>query len=243
MIWSASLHIVVLEGLTDAALARDQKVATRVSGFIISLKGRILATRAGHFLALLLTLVATGCASTTLTNSWRDPNYEGLMTSMVVVGVSKQASVRRVFEDEFAAQLRSRGIRAVPSYTLIAEDGPVEESRLRAAVESANTNAVILTRLVKVDRTLTVSPSYPPLMYDQLPYYYGFYSRAWLGYYEPPIVQQYDVVTAETTVFARGRADPVWSGTTETFAPGKLKKETSEFAMVVMDALAAEGLI
>ncbi|NIO41589.1 MAG: hypothetical protein GTO41_16265, partial [Burkholderiales bacterium] len=79
------------------------------------------------------------------------------MTSMVVVGVSKQASVRRVFEDEFAAQLRSRGIRAVPSYTLIAEDGPVEESRLRAAVESANTNAVILTRLVKVDRTLTVS--------------------------------------------------------------------------------------
>ena len=58
-----------------------------------------------RFFMLILVLVSAGCASTTLTNSWRAPDYSDAISSLVVVGVSKQASVRRVFEDEFAAQL------------------------------------------------------------------------------------------------------------------------------------------
>jgi len=195
------------------------------------------------FLAVLAAIIS-GCASTTLTNSWRAPDYSGSLKSMVVVGLSKQASVRRVFEDEFALQLRNRGIDAVPSYTLIPEDGQVEEDRLRAAVESADTDGVIITRLVKVDSKTQISsvPTAPPLALRH-PHYYGYYSGAWVGYYDPVMVQQYDVVIAETTVFVRGRAEPVWSGTTETFAPTDIKKETAGFAKVVMDVLAKEGLI
>ena len=185
---------------------------------------------------MLVSVLANGCASTELTNSWRDPGYTQAVTSLVVMGVSKQATVRRVFEDEFAAQLRSRGIRAIPSYTLINEDGPVDEERLRAAVGSANTDGVIITRLVGVkDRTVTTGPT-------ARPYYYGYYSRAWVGYYDP-VVQQYEVVTLETTIFALGRAEPVWSGTTETFAPEDVKKETAGVAKTVMQALEKEGLI
>ena len=58
----------------------------------------------GRISIFILAMMAAGCASTELTNSWRAPDYTGGITSMVVVGVSKQASVRRVFEDEFAAQ-------------------------------------------------------------------------------------------------------------------------------------------
>ncbi len=191
---------------------------------------------------LITSIMAAGCASTELVNSWRDPGFTDSLTSLVVVGVSKQASVRRVFEDEFATQLRSQGVRAVPSYTLVAEDGPIDESRLRAAVESANADGVIITRLVSIkDRTTvtTAAPMGPPIA---APYYYGYYSGAWIGYYEP-VVHQYEVVTAETTIFSHGRAEPVWSGTTETFAPEDLKKETAGFAKTVMRALAKDGLI
>ncbi len=198
---------------------------------------------ARHVLVLIPALFAAGCASTTLTNSWRAPDYSGVMRSLVVVGVSKQASVRRVFEDEFAAQLSAQGVRAVPSYTLVPEDGPIDKDTLRSAVDSSNADAVIITRLVKVTNEVVVTQPGPPLAARYDPYYYGFYSRAWVGYYEPPIVNQYDVVTAETTVFARDRAEPVWSGTTETFAPSDLKKETTGFAKVVIKALVKEGLI
>lgn len=196
-----------------------------------------------HVFLLIVALIAAGCASTTLTNSWRAPDYSGAMSSLVVVGVSKQASVRRVFEDEFAAQLRLQGVRAVPSYTLVPEDGPIDKDVLRNAVDSTNADAVIITRLIKVENKVTVTQPGPPLAARYDPYYYGFYSRAWIGYYEPPIVQQYDVVTAETTVFVKDRAEPVWSGTTETFAPSDLKKETTGFAKVVIKALAKENLI
>jgi len=191
-----------------------------------------------RFFMLILALVSAGCASTTLTNSWRAPDYSDAISSLVVVGVSKQASVRRVFEDEFAAQLDAQGVHAVPSYTLVSEDGPIDEDSLRKAVESSGADAVIITRLVKVENKVAVSQPSPPY-----PYYYGYYSRAWVGYYEPPIVQQYDIVISETTVFVKDRAEPVWSGTTETFAPTDLKKETTGFAKVVIEALSKEALI
>lgn len=191
-----------------------------------------------RFFMLILALVSAGCASTTLTNSWRAPDYSDAISSLVVVGVSKQASVRRVFEDEFAAQLDAQGVHAVPSYTLVPEDGPIDEDSLRKAVESSGADAVIITRLVKVENKVAVSQPSPPY-----PYYYGYYSRAWVGYYEPPIVQQYDIVISETTVFVKDRAEPVWSGTTETFAPTDLKKETTGFAKVVIEALSKEALI
>jgi hypothetical protein len=196
-----------------------------------------------HFFLVILALIGAGCASTTLTNSWRAPDYSGAVRSLVVVGVSKQASVRRVFEDEFAAQLDLRGVRAVPSYTLVPEDGPIDKDMLRSAVDSTDADAVIITRLIRVENKVTVSQPGPPLATRYDPYYYGFYSRAWIGYYEPPVVHQYDVVTAETTVFVKDRAEPVWSGTTETFAPSDLKKETTGFAKVVIEALAKEELI
>ena len=142
----------------------------------MELMRKILATCA----ICLVPALITSCASTELINSWRDPNYTEPVTSLVVLGVSKQASVRRVFEDEFAAQLRARGIRAIPSYTLFADDGPVDEERLRAAIESANTDGVIITRLVNVQNKTTVTSTSMAR-----PYYYGYYSRAWVGYYEP----------------------------------------------------------
>lgn len=194
-----------------------------------------------RLLIVITALMATACASTTLTNSWRAADYTGTLTSLMVVGVSKQASVRRVFEDEFVLQLRGRGIEAVSSYTLLPNDGPVAAEQLREAVDTAGTDAVIITRLVRVDKQVAVTPATPTPMHR--PYYYGYYSNAWVGYYEPATVHQYDVVTAETTVFVRDRAEPVWSGTTETFAPENLRKETAAFAATVMKALADDGLI
>src|SRR5690349_11709708 len=76
---------------------------------------------------LFLLLVASllyACASTKLINSWRDPKYSGPpLTKVLVIGVTKQAVVRRTFEDAFAHELSGHGAAAVPSYTLIAEDG------------------------------------------------------------------------------------------------------------------------
>jgi hypothetical protein len=81
-------------------------------------------------------LLLGGCAATQIINQWSDPSYAAAsFKRIMVIGVSKQSSIRRTFEDEFVAQLRAAGTDAVPGYEFIPEDGQVEESRLAQAVK------------------------------------------------------------------------------------------------------------
>jgi hypothetical protein len=136
-------------------------------------------------LALAVALGLTACAaSTKIVNQWVSPDYTSpRFRKIMVIGVSKQASIRRTFEDEFVTQLKAAGVEAVPSYLYIPEDGQVEESRLQAAVKQAGANAVIITRLVRIEKKTEVSPGF----YQPGPFgFYGGYSAAWRGYCAPP---------------------------------------------------------
>ena len=95
--------------------------------------------------------------------------------------------------------------------------------------------------LVKSEQKTQVSPGF----YHPAPAmgFYGWYSAAWVGYYEPPMVYQYDVVTSETSLYSPPQSRLVWSGMTETFAPQDVKKETRGFAKVIIGALREQGII
>ena len=187
-------------------------------------------------------LLLGACASTQLVNVWKDAQYAGpAFTRILVIGVTKQTGIRRTFEDIFAEQLRAHRVEAVQSYTLIPEDGEVPRQRLAQAVEQSGADGVLVTRLLKVDRQTQIYPG----TYAGLPYmgFYGFYSSAWIGFYEPPQIYTYDVVTSETSLFEAKSNRLVWSGTSETFSPRDVRKDTQEFASVIIKALAEQGLI
>jgi hypothetical protein len=187
-------------------------------------------------------LLLGACASTSLVNQWKSPEFSGPpLRKVLVVGVTQQPSVRRVFEDEFAAALRAAGVEAVPSYTIIAEDGRAEQALLEQAVEEQGADGVLVTRLVRSEQKTQVTPGY----YHPAPAmgFYGWYSAAWVGYYEPPMVYQYDVVTSETSLYSPPQSRLVWSGTTETFSPRDVKKETQGFAKVIIGALREQGIV
>ena len=198
---------------------------------------RILAK--GGWLIGLVALLISGCASTSLTSEWRDPDYSGpAIDRVLVVGVSAQPGPRRIFEDEFAAALKSAGIHAVPSHTRIPEDGQAAEDVLREAIAETGANGVLVARLVKTEQKIRVSPGY----YRPVGLY-GWYSSAWVGYYEPPTVSEYEIVTAETSLYGLDARRLIWSGTTETFSPQDIRKETREYAQVIIDALARQGIL
>ena len=190
-------------------------------------------------LVFLLAALLGGCASTSLVNQWKSPDYTGgPIRKIVVVGVSQQPSVRRSFEDEFAAKLNAAGVEAIPSYTVIPQDGKVDQAVLESAVQKAGADGVLIARLVKRQQETQVTPGY----YSGGGFY-GGYTAAWTGYYEMPTVYQYDVVTIETTLFSPAQSKLVWSGTTETFAPTDVKKETARYADTIIGALRKQGVI
>jgi hypothetical protein len=186
-------------------------------------------------LAALLALA--GCASTSLVNQWKAPDYSGAAPKRVLVaGITKQASIRRTFEDQFVLQLKVAGVDAVQSYTVLPEDGQVEEARLQKAVADAHADAVITTRLVKAEQKTQISPGY----YGPVPTvgFYGWYSSAWMGVYDPPQVYQYDVYTSETSLYHVSDNKVVWSGTAQTTAPGSnIEKEIAQYAELMIKAM------
>lgn len=195
--------------------------------------------------ALALSLFLGGCATTEVTNTWKDPQHSSTpLRKVLVVGISNQASVRRAFEETFAKSLADAGVAAVPSYTLIAQDGQIAEDVLKKAVADAGADGVLITRMVGRQTDLQVTPSpMPPPIYGSRRYYYGYYTGAWAGYYEPATVQTYRYIVAETTVFSAERPEPAWSATTRTQEPRDVAKATEGFAKVMISALRKDGVI
>ena len=183
-----------------------------------------------------------GCAPTQLVSSWQDPRFSGPpLKKIMVIGVTKQAGIRRTFEDEFVQQLQAKGVQAVQSYTLIPEDGEAPKERVAQAVKESGVEGVLITRLVKVERGTQVYPgTYPGAPYGG---FYGYYSYSWSGFYEPPQVYTYDQVTAETNLFEAKGDLLIWSGTTQTFAPSDIKKDTKQFVSLIVNTLVDKKLI
>jgi hypothetical protein len=89
-------------------------------------------------IALAFVLVAAGCSSTKVVSRWENPQYvPAHFNRILVIGVSREASVRRAFEDAFVARLKAEGVHAIPSYVVIPEEGQVDESRLQQATRQA----------------------------------------------------------------------------------------------------------
>ena len=191
---------------------------------------------------LLTMLMLAGCAATELVNQWSNPAYTApWFKRVMVIAVSRQASIRRNFEDEFVAQLKAAGVDAVPSYQYIQDEGQAEEGRLNEAVLKAGADAAIITRLVRREQKTDITPGF----YQPAPTFgfYGWYSSGWVGYYEPPRVYQYEVYTSETSLYDVRKNQVVWTGTAQTTAPGDINKEIRDYAEIMIQALKEKKLI
>lgn len=190
---------------------------------------------------ILVVLILAGCASTSLTNQWSNPGFRGpALKKLMVVGVSGQSGPRRIFEDGFVVALKSAGVEAAPSYTVIPEDGQAGQAIVEQAVRDVGADGVLITRLVSTDTKTRVEPA---RVDGPSRGFYGWYGSAWGGVYQPARVYQYDIVTAETSVYGLAADQLLWSGTTETFDPRNIEKETPGFAKIIIDALKKQGII
>ena len=62
-----------------------------------------------------------GCTSTTLDGSWTSPAFAGkrIDAPVMVVGLARDDTLRRIYEDEMVARLVARGTRATQSHALV----------------------------------------------------------------------------------------------------------------------------
>jgi hypothetical protein len=207
--------------------------------------------RAVTFFAGACLLLLLGCANTRFVAEWRANDYPGpAFRKLLVVGVTRDGVMRRVFEDQFVAELGRRGVAAAASYTLVPKDGELDRADLEKAVAASGAEGILSTRLVQVVQQTYVYPwpyGYGGPGYGFYGYYPYAYRGAWVGYnyyaYAPPQVVQYNVVVLETQLFNAANQAMVWGATSQTFSPSDPRRDAADLSRLVIDALAAARLI
>ena len=70
---------------------------------------------AGAALLAAAFLVLSGCASTEINARWLNPQAGNRLPvkSVMVMGINRDSTARRIYEDAMVAQLNARGVKAV----------------------------------------------------------------------------------------------------------------------------------
>jgi len=194
--------------------------------------GRAILSAAG------IALVLAGCGTTRFVSTWKNPAAAPVgkaQGQVIIAGVAvEDLSIRRAAEDALAAELTKRGLKGVPSYTVL-PSGVKEESQAKEAFEKIGATAVVVMRPVRAEQEVTATPMVHPS-----PHHRGFwgdyYGRGWNQPYSTAWVQTDTVITVETLLFSLDQNMLIWSGQSKTTNPS----EVGSFVRELVDSAAGE---
>ena len=198
----------------------------------------------------LLALSAARGTSIKMVTSWFNPKYQGQkFHKILVIGVAQDLKVRADFEDEMAAKIARPGIQTIPGNQILLRPDPkakLDLDYLRAQIRSNHIDAVVVSRLLKVDKKVTSIPS--STYVAPFPYYYSFYGYLGAVYpvvYDPGYTREDTTVSVETNVYATSKPDGdlVWTGVTKSFNPKSANKVADGLVKEVPKQMEKDGLL
>ena len=172
--------------------------------------------------AIFASFLFFSCATTKITETWKDDGYRGApFSDLFVIGVAKEEKTRRSFENKFVEKLKAAGIQAVASSSVMESDQKIEKAAILAAIEKLDIDAVLVTRLISLTEEEIRSPSTGE--YGRPGDYHGRYSRDYgtaYGYSHQPAHYTTSVrVGLETKLYDVRTEKLIWAATSKTANP------------------------
>ena len=204
-------------------------------------------------LAIVMILAAGMLAfgkSSKLVMSWKNPSYssEKKFHRVLALGLSDRTEVRVDFEDALAAQLAGAGFDSVPGNNILLRPPgtKLDITTLREQIRANQIEAVVVSRLIKVDNTVTYIPGVAYAV--PYPYYntfYGYYGTLYPVVYSPGYLQQEKKVRIETNLYVTSPPDGqlVWTGVTDTMNPSNVHKAVQGLVKLVVTRMQSEGAL
>jgi len=230
-------------------MARDVNFAFTNRNGVARLLRKLFA-RSTLFSILLLAFTAASGKSFKVVMSWLNPQYQGQrFHKILVIGVAQDLEVRADFEDKMAAEIARPGTETIPGNQILLRPDPKAKpdlAYLRAQISSNHIDAVVVSRLLKVDKKVTYVPS--STYVAPFPYYYSFYgylSAVYPVVYDPGYTREDTTVTVETNVYAASKPDGdlVWTGVSDSFNPKSAKKVADGLVKEIPKRMEKDGLL
>lgn len=186
--------------------------------------------------------------STKLVASWKNPQYSGpTFHRILVIGMSAKPGVRADFEDVLAKLVARDGVEAIPGNTILLrpEGTKLDLGYLKTQVKEFKIDAVIVSRLVKVDKNVTYIPGQAYVPYPYYGSFYGYYGAVYPVVYSPDYLREDTTVRVETNVYAvRGTdGELVWTGVSDTFNPSSADKVIDGLSKLVVKELQKAAIL
>lgn len=198
-------------------------------------------TRLLSIVPLLLALASASCSSTRVEGTWLHPSFggRGIAGPVLVVGLMRDETVRRLYEDGMAAELAARGIAVVKSYDVVTVELDGEPDPVVEAARSQGARYLLSTAVI--DRsTKTVVYNEAPMIVG----YGGWYSRNWgVGVAGPTTIREYAVFAAETSLVEVATDRIEWTARTRSTAGSDIPADVRDFVEAILGEMTAAGLL
>ncbi len=189
--------------------------------------------KSGKFLSLGILLLLAACGpSTQIEKTWTDPSFTPSSTKsfnkVLVMGLLKDESTRRIAEDKMVAAFKN--VTAVPSYSYL-QPTDTARGQVDEKLRKDGFDGVVIMRLADVNK----STSYVP----------GTAYGGWYGYrYASPGYYQEDkTFYVETNFYSLESNKLLWSGTTSSLNPSKLDRTLDEIIQALKGQLQKQGFL
>jgi hypothetical protein len=201
-------------------------------------------------LILVSAVVSTSGKSSKLVMGWKSPTYVASkkFRRVLTLGLSDKTVIRADFEDALAAQLAEIGIEPIPGNTILLrpEDTTFDLNYLRTQIRENKIDAVVVSRLIRVDKTVTYVPGAPYV--PSYPYYstfYGYYGAVYPVVYTPGYLKEEKKVRIETSLYAISSAEGelAWTCLTDTFNPSNIKKSIERLVKLIVKQMQSDGVM
>jgi hypothetical protein len=197
---------------------------------------------------MVLVGVSIAEAKTKFVTSWKNPQYTpAKFHRVLVLGMSAKPGIRADFEDALSHLVTQTGVEAVPGNTILLrpEDTQLNLDYLKSQIKEFKIDAVIVSRLVKVDKNVTYVPGEPLMPYPYYGSFYGYYRAIYPVIYSPDYLREDTTVRVETNVYsvASGEGQLLWTGVSDTFNPSSAKKVIDGLSKLIVKELQKETLL
>ena len=196
-------------------------------------------------LAFAMTVLLAACAIKPLAE-WRDSNYSGTIDNILIIGVSDQPVVRRLFEDTFVKELAALGVSAKSSYQILTDEQISSKDTLEAAIRAQSMNSVLVTRVIGVEEINTYTPptyTYTPSNLNRHYQDYHSYFNHAVQVATPGYWDKFDVLKLESNLYDSASQQLIWSVQSESFDPRSATQLIDDQITVAIKSLRNTGLI
>jgi hypothetical protein len=195
---------------------------------------------------LLFCTILSSCSANRLLSSWSDSYFEeSSIAPVLIVGIARDETKRRIYEDTFVDSLTLAKTKSVASYTASKQSIEPNEKALREVVKKTGAKTVLITHMVSENEKDFYQPAtivHGTNSYST-PGLYRYYPFIYNSVFTSGSYNSTTKVVLETNLYDVETEKLIWTARSESIDPVMTRKYYQQLINLFLNDLASKNLL